>query len=200
MKLTNCNKIANTVKHCYTKTNIPMAMYMIFWIIQLAPSLCTCVLSYFHFNGLSSHGGTGILNNAFTFTEWLEVKFIISYRSRRVWVVWCFINTLRPKQNGCQLPDDIPNAFSWMKIYKFRLRFHWSLFPRVQLTITHHWFRYWLGAGQATSHYLDQWLLVYWRIYASLGLNELIGRDFISDDYYRKPLHSNLAVLCSKPS
>ena len=27
------------------------------------------------------------------------------------------------------------NAFSWMKIFKFRLRFHWSLFPRVQLTI-----------------------------------------------------------------
>ena len=26
-------------------------------------------------------------------------------------------------------------AFSWMKIYKFRLRFHWSLFQRVQLTI-----------------------------------------------------------------
>ena len=24
------------------------------------------------------------------------------------------------------------NAFSWMKIYKFQLRFHWSLFPRVQ--------------------------------------------------------------------
>ena len=27
------------------------------------------------------------------------------------------------------------NAFSWTKIYKFRLRFHWSLFPRAQLTI-----------------------------------------------------------------
>ena len=27
------------------------------------------------------------------------------------------------------------NAFSWMKMYKFRLRFHWSLFPIVQLTI-----------------------------------------------------------------
>ena len=49
------------------------------------------------------------------------------------------------------------NAFSWMKMYKFRLRFHWSLFPRVQLTIFQHWFRWWLGAGQATSHYLNQW-------------------------------------------
>ena len=33
------------------------------------------------------------------------------------------------------------NAFSWMKMFKFWLRFHWSLFPRVQLTIFQHWFR-----------------------------------------------------------
>ena len=33
------------------------------------------------------------------------------------------------------------NAFSWMKMFEFRLRFHWSLFPRVQLTIFQHWFR-----------------------------------------------------------
>ena len=33
------------------------------------------------------------------------------------------------------------NAFSWMKIYELRFRFNWSLFPRVQLTISEHWFR-----------------------------------------------------------
>ena len=71
------------------------------------------------------------------------------------------------------------NAFSWMKMFKFRLRFHWRLFPRVQLTIFQHWFRKWLGAGQATSHYLNQWWLDYWRMYASLGLNELIKRPSI---------------------
>ena len=32
------------------------------------------------------------------------------------------------------------NAFSWMKMYKFRLRFHWSLFPRVQLHQPWLWF------------------------------------------------------------
>ena len=31
----------------------------------------------------------------------------------------------------------------------------------------------WLGANQATRHYLNQWWVVCWRIYASLGLNEL---------------------------
>ena len=32
-------------------------------------------------------------------------------------------------------------AFSWMKIYEYQLKFHWSLFPWVQLTIFQHWFR-----------------------------------------------------------
>ena len=31
-----------------------------------------------------------------------------------------------------------------------------------------------LGADQATSHYLKQWWLVYWCIYVSLCLNEII--------------------------
>ena len=65
-----------------------------------------------------------------------------------------------------------PSGFSWMKMYEFRLTLHWSLFLGVQLTIFQHWLRWWLGADQATSHYLNQWWLDYRRIYASLGLNE----------------------------
>ena len=49
------------------------------------------------------------------------------------------------------------NASSWMKMFELRLKFHWSLFPKVHLTIFQHWFRKWLGAEQATSHYLNQW-------------------------------------------
>ena len=75
------------------------------------------------------------------------------------------------------------SAFSWMKMYELQIRFHSSLFPRVQLTIFQHWFRWWLGADQATSHYLNQWWLDYRRIYASLGLNELtsyLGKSYSS--------------------
>ena len=46
------------------------------------------------------------------------------------------------------------NAFLWMKMYGFQLKFQWSLFPRVQFQ---HWFRQWLGTKQARSHYLKQW-------------------------------------------
>ena len=47
---------------------------------------------------------------------------------------------------GWDKMDDIfqttfSNAFSWMKICEFWLRFHWSVFLRVQLTIFQHWFR-----------------------------------------------------------
>ena len=30
------------------------------------------------------------------------------------------------------------NAFPWIKSFEFRLKFHWSLFPRVQLAIFQH--------------------------------------------------------------
>ena len=66
------------------------------------------------------------------------------------------------------------SGFSWIKMYVFRLTFHWNLFLVVQLTIFQHRFRWWLGADQATSHYLKQWWLDYRRIYASLGLNDNI--------------------------
>ena len=72
------------------------------------------------------------------------------------------------------------SAFFWKKTFEFQLKFHWSLFLRVQLTIFQHWFRQWLCADQATSHYLNQWWLIYRRIYASFGLNELRYNDLIT--------------------
>ena len=33
------------------------------------------------------------------------------------------------------------NAFSWMKSFIYQIKYHWSLFPRVQLTILQHRFR-----------------------------------------------------------
>ena len=67
------------------------------------------------------------------------------------------------------------NAFSWMKMYESRSRFQWVLFLSFELTIFQHLCRQWLVADQATSHYVNQWWLVYWRIYASLGLHKFPG-------------------------
>ena len=65
------------------------------------------------------------------------------------------------------------NAFYLMKMCEFWLKLHWSLFPRVQLRVFQHWFRLWLGAMQATSHYLNQWWSAHRCKYVSFGLNEL---------------------------
>ena len=48
------------------------------------------------------------------------------------------------------------DAFLWMKSFVFWLKFHWSLFLRIQLIITQHWFRQWLSDKKATSRYLNQ--------------------------------------------
>ena len=48
------------------------------------------------------------------------------------------------------------NAFRWMESFIFWFKFHCSLFVCTQLTISQHWFRLWLGAKWATSHYLSQ--------------------------------------------
>ena len=41
------------------------------------------------------------------------------------------INTLRLRQNWHQFPEDILNAFSWMKIYKFWIRFPKGLIKNI---------------------------------------------------------------------
>ena len=65
------------------------------------------------------------------------------------------LNTLRPKK--CRhYTDDILN-----ENLEFRLTFHLILFLMVKLTIFQQWLRKWLGANQATSHYMDRyWLLL----------------------------------------
>ena len=88
------------------------------------------------------------------------------------WLASHSVNTLRPRQDGHHFAT-FSSAFSWMKTFDFGLKFHWSLLLSTYLTIFQHWFRWWLGTVQGTSHYLNQWWLVYWRIYASLSLNEL---------------------------
>ena len=63
------------------------------------------------------------------------------------------LNTLRPRHMAAILQTTFSNAFSWMKMYEL-----WqSLFLGVQFTTFQHWFWLWLGADQATSHYLNQW-------------------------------------------
>ena len=85
-----------------------------------------------------------------------------------------YINIMRPRQQNCpRFADDTYKCIFFNEIYEFRLRLHWSLFLVFKLTISYHWPRQWLDLDQETSDYPNQWWLIDWRIYASLGLNEL---------------------------
>ena len=47
----------------------------------------------------------------------------------------------KPRQYGRFSQMTLSNAFSWMKMLEFWLKFHWGMFLRVQLTIFQYWFR-----------------------------------------------------------
>ena len=97
-----------------------------------------------------------------------------------------YINTVKPRQNG--------GIIFCNEKFEFLLQFHWSLFLRVQGTIFQHSSIY----VMAPSHNLNQWWLVYKRVYALLSLNEskshilcnLIFTSFISDNKVASWKHS----------
>ena len=73
--------------------------------------------------------------------EWIALPFGSWLRlTARIW------NNLRwthlPLDQMAAVSQTIfSNAFSWMKMYEFRLKFHRQLFLWVQLIIFQHWFR-----------------------------------------------------------
>ena len=83
------------------------------------------------------------------------------------------INTLRPRQDGRCFVDNIFKRIFLNEKYGFQLKFHWSLFLRVQLTISKHWLRSWLFAELAQYTIWTSGGPVHWRINATLGDNEL---------------------------
>ena len=68
------------------------------------------------------------------------------------------------------------NAFSWMKICAFWLKYHWKmLFLRVQLTIIQYWFRQWLAADQTEPMMVS--LLTHLCVTRPEWVNTLQGTD-----------------------
>ena len=94
-----------------------------------------------------------------------------------------------------------PNAFSSMKLYEVWLRFHWSLFLRVQWTIFQHWFQSnGLVPNRQLASILSNGVLSHWRVFASLGSDEL--RQEEGPSWNRQDLHKlgkiqkGISLLC----
>ena len=78
-----------------------------------------------------------------SFCLYFEYNFMITDTSTRCqsvkWIIEKYttlnFNTWRPRQMTVILQTISSKAFCWMKMYGFRLKFHWSLFMRVQFKI-----------------------------------------------------------------
>ena len=82
------------------------------------------------------------------------------------------IKTLRAKQDGCDFADAFSYLLYWIKIIAFK--FNCNLSPKVQLMVWQHLVKWFIGAKQTTSHYLNQWLpSLFMYICVTLGLNDL---------------------------
>ena len=86
-------------------------------------------------------------------------------------------DTLRPRQNGRHFANDIfkcifLNENVWILI-KILLKF----VPKGPIKNIPGLVQ--IMAWRRPSHYLNQWWLIYWRIYASHGLNELMLYDML---------------------
>ena len=70
------------------------------------------------------------------------------------------VNSSPPNKMATISQTVFSDAYSWMKRFLFWLKFHWSLFLRVQLTITQHWLRLWLyGPCMIVPH---KWTEICW--------------------------------------
>ena len=71
---------------------------------------------------------------------------------------WASLSTLGLERNGCLFADGIFRCI-FLKENGHILIKIWSLFLNYKLRESQHWFRWWLGIKQATSHDLNQWWL-----------------------------------------
>ena len=77
-------------------------------------------------------------------------------------------DTLRPRQNGRRWPDDIFKCNFMNEDIWISINISLIFVPKVPINNIPT-----LVQIMAWRHYLNQWWLFYWRIYASLGLDEL---------------------------
>ena len=109
----------------------------------------------------------------FWYIWWIHFTNIIRSNSIDTRAYLRSINTLRPRQNVRHFPDDIFKCVFMNDNVWNLLHISLKFFPRVRINNIPALVQIMACADQAASHYLNQWWLVYWRIYASLGLNEL---------------------------
>ena len=89
---------------------------------------------------------------------------------------------------------------SSMKVFEFQLQFHWSLFPRVQLIISQHWFRSGLAPSRRETITRINADPIHRCIYTALGGNKITkkGWSFHCGLEHLALLHLKYSILYMK--
>ena len=93
------------------------------------------------------------------------------------------LNTLRPEQNGCHFANGFSKCIFLNEFIRFFMPFKWSLFHRVQMTTSQHWFKQWTGDKPWASYQI--------RKIAGCACAENAGNVFPRRRIHRKPLVSD---------
>ena len=133
---------------------------------------------------------TYCLPNSFTEIWWKWADFHIT---KHTWSPLCLTHQGRDKLTAI-FQTTFWNIFSWVRIYEYCF-----VFTEV-CSFGSNWQYPSIVAWSVPSHCLNQWYLVYWRIYASLSFSELTASllFYYNISYKKSRLHAwKLAVLQS---
>ena len=87
---------------------------------------------------------------------------------------------IKTETKWCYIPDDIFKSIFWNEDIWITIKISLTSVPKGLINNIAALVLASLGAGQETSHCLNQWWWVYWCLNTSLNLNEL--RLFVRDD------------------
>ena len=116
--------------HSLSFLNLAVSIY--FWVSQNISDFCICLFLCVPSSLIFSMYGW--------YRTHLLVTCLRSFEMHCDNFMWSLTHWGRDKMDAIS-QTTFSSAFSWMKIFEIRLKFHRSLFPRIQLTIFQHWFR-----------------------------------------------------------
>ena len=112
----------------------------------------------------------------------------------------CF-NTLRPRQNGRHFADDMFKRIFVNEIFEFPIKISLNFVPKGSINNIPALVKIMAWRRPGAKPYLNQWWLIYRRIYASLRLNELTHaeQNFSEKTWnYNRISHHSLMLKCHR--
>ena len=125
-------------------TNIIRARTISVILLSLVPS----VLKFYYVETNIYLCKLSVIRELFVMRCWRCTEWHMSHHSDYTRRIWSNYHIETEKKTAEIFADDIFKYFSPKAIVVFLFKFHWKLFPSIQLTIIKHWFRKWLGADK----------------------------------------------------